>query len=104
MQLSVCLLGIVSQTLLPLKGRPGRIPAFEIMRCTPAIRAVIREGKTHMIYNMIVAGRDEGMIVLDQYLAELVERGLVEYEQALAKSSYPKEFARRCGRAESAAD
>ncbi|MBC7288067.1 MAG: type IV pilus twitching motility protein PilT [Armatimonadetes bacterium] len=104
MQLSVCLLGVVSQTLLPLKHRPGRVPAFEIMKCTPAIRAVIREGKTHMIYNLIQGGRDQGMIVLDAYLAELVKQDIVEYEQALAKSSYPKEFARRCGRAESAAD
>ncbi|MCD6351452.1 MAG: type IV pili twitching motility protein PilT, partial [Armatimonadetes bacterium] len=76
----------------------------EIMKCTPAIRAVIREGKTHMIYNLIQGGRDEGMIVLDQYLASLVDQDLVEYEHALAKSSYPKEFARRCGRAESAAE
>jgi len=104
MQLSVALVGVVSQALLPTKGHPGRIPAFEIMRCTPAIRAVIREGKTHMIYNLIQGGREEGMIVLDQYLAALVKRDLVEYEQALARSSYPKEFARRCGRSETAAD
>ncbi len=99
MQLSVCLLGVCSQTLLPLKGGGGRVPALEIMKCTPAIRAVIREGKTHMIYNLIQAGRDEGMIVLDHYLAELVKRDIVDYEHALAKSSYPNEFARRCGRA-----
>jgi len=103
MQLSVSLLGVVSQTLLPIKGGGGRVPALEIMKCTPAIRAVIREGKTHMIYNLIQAGRDEGMIVLDHYLAELVRRDIVDYEQALAKSSYPNEFARRCGRAPQAA-
>ena len=95
---------MISQALLPTKGRPGRIPAFEIMRCTPAIRAVIREGKTHMIYNLIQGGREDGMIVLDQYLTGLVQQDLVEYEQALARSSYPKELARRCGRADSAAD
>lgn len=97
MQLSVTLGGVICQSLLPLKGRPGRIASFEIMAANPAIRAVIREGKTHMIYNLIQSGADEGMIVLDQYLAELVRKDLVEYEHALAKSSYPGEFARRCG-------
>lgn len=96
-QLAVTLGGVICQSLLPLKGRPGRVPSFEIMKATPAIRAVIREGKTHMIYNLIQSGADEGMIVLDQYLAGLVRNNLVDYEQALAKSSYPNEFARRCG-------
>jgi twitching motility protein PilT len=97
MQLSVVLAGVVCQALLPLKDRPGRVPSFEIMKGTPAIRAVIREGKTHMIYNLIQSGADEGMIVLDQYLAQMVRNGVVTYEAALAKSSYPSEFAKRCG-------
>ena len=97
MQLSVTLAGVICQALLPIKGRPGRIPSFEIMRGTPAVRAVIREGKTHMLYNLIQSGADEGMIVLDQYLASLVREEHVTYEAALAKSSYPKEFAKRCG-------
>jgi len=97
MQLSVTLGGVICQSLLPLKDKPGRMPAFEIMRGVPAIRAVIREGKTHMIYNLIQSGADDGMIVLDQYLAGLVREGHIAYESALAKSSYPKEFAKRCG-------
>jgi len=103
MQLAVTLGGVICQSLLPIKGRPGRVASFEIMKATPAIRAVIREGKTHMIYNLIQSGADEGMIVLDQYLAGLVRNNLVEYEHALAKSSYPNEFARRCGISETAA-
>jgi len=97
MQLSITLGGVICQALLPLKDRPGRACAFEIMRATPAIRAVIREGKTHMIYNLIQSGADQGMIVLDQYLSALVKNNVVEYESALSRSSYPKEFARRCG-------
>jgi twitching motility protein PilT len=98
MQLSVSLGAVISQSLLPLKTGGGRVPAFEIMIATSAIRSVIREGKTHMIYNQIQAGRDEGMVVLDQYLADLVRQDLVDYNLALARSSYPNEFARRCGR------
>jgi len=97
MQLAVTLGGVICQSLLPIKEGQGRVAAFEIMRGNPGIRAVIREGKTHMIYNQIQAGGEEGMIVLDQYLAGLVKNNSVEYEQALARSSYPHEFARRCG-------
>ncbi|HJN15617.1 MAG TPA: type IV pilus twitching motility protein PilT [Armatimonadota bacterium] len=96
-QLAVTLQAVVCQALLPVKEGEGRIPAFEIMIGTHGIRAAIREGKTHMLYNMIQAGADEGMIVLDQYLVGLVQQDLVEFEQALSKSSYPKEFYIRCG-------
>ena len=99
MQLAVCLAAVISQALLPIKGGGGRVPSFEIMICTPAIRAVIREGKTHMIYNLIQAGKDEGMVALDQYLADLVKADRVDYEMALSRSSYPNEFAKRCGMA-----
>ncbi|MBM3500036.1 MAG: type IV pilus twitching motility protein PilT [Armatimonadetes bacterium] len=96
-QLAVTLQAVVCQALLPLKGGGGRVPAFEVMLGTHGIRAAIREGKTHMLYNMIQAGADEGMVVLDQYLVGLVQQELVTFEEALAKSSYPKEFYMRCG-------
>lgn len=97
MQLSVSLAAVISQSLLPIKGGGGRVPGFEIMVCNPAIRAVIREGKTHMIYNLIQAGKEDGMVALDQNLADLVRTNQVEYVIALSKSSYPNEFAKRCG-------
>jgi twitching motility protein PilT len=97
MQLSVTLEAVVCQALLPKANVAGRIAAFEVMIASPAIRALIREGKTHQIYNSIQAGHDQGMIVLDQFLAELVRAGQVSYEDALSKSSYPGEFAHRCG-------
>jgi len=97
MQLAVTLQAVVCQSLLPLKTGEGRVPAFEIMLGTHGIRAAIREGKTHMLYNMIQAGAEQGMIVLDQYLVGLVRQDLVSFEEALAKSSYPKEFYMRCG-------
>ena len=96
MQLSVVLQGVVCQQLLHRRGG-GRIPSFEIMVGTPAIHALIREGKTHMIYNVIQSSADMGMIALDQYLVNLVRSGYVEYEEALSKSSNPKEFATRMG-------
>jgi twitching motility protein PilT len=96
-QLAVTLQAVVCQALLPLKAGDGRIPAFEVMLGTLGIRAAIREGKTHMLYNMIQAGAEDGMVILDQYLVQLVQQELVSFEDALAKSSYPKEFYMRCG-------
>ncbi len=90
-QLAITLQGVISQTLLPRKTG-GRVAAFEIMVATPAIRSLIREGKTHQMYSIIQTGGSYGMISLDQYLRDLVVNGVIEAENALAKSSNPAEF------------
>ena len=94
-QLSVTLRGIVSQALLPTKDGKGRIGAFEAMSVTPSIRTLIRDGKTHQLYSEIQTGGEFGMQTLDSDLLRLVKDGVVEYEQALARSSIPTEFVRR---------
>jgi twitching motility protein PilT len=94
-QLSVTLIGVISQTLLPRADIPGRIAAFEIMICTPAIRSLIRDGKTHQISSDIQTGFQFGMQSLDHNLLELVKSKLVRYEDALAKSSNAREFEQR---------
>ena len=96
-QLSVSLAAVICQDLLPTKGREGRVPSFEIMVGTPGIHAVIREGKTHMINTLIQAGAEEGMVLRDQYLSDMVREDLVTYENALVRSTSPTDFARRCG-------
>ncbi|HEY3268288.1 MAG TPA: type IV pilus twitching motility protein PilT [Armatimonadota bacterium] len=95
MQLSVTLLSVISQTLLPRADEKGRVAAFEVMVCTPAIRALIREGKTHQMYTDIQTGAEHGMISLDQYLLDLVKSRVIKYEDALSKSSNPKDFEQR---------
>jgi twitching motility protein PilT len=95
MQLSVVIQAVISQTLLHRQDRPGRIAAFEIMLATPAIRNLIRERKTHQIYSMIQTGHDLGMQTLDAHLLELYRSALVNFEDALAKSSNPAEFRQR---------
>ena len=81
-QLSMVLQGVVSQQLIKLKDRPGRIPAVEVMVCTPAIRNLIREGKTHQITSLIQTGAKFGMQTMDSSLADLCNRGLISYEDA----------------------
>jgi len=90
-QLAACLAGVISQRLLPRIGG-GMIAAFEILIANNAVRSLVREGKTHQIRNVLAAGRAEGMCTLETWLNHLVANGLVTYEDAVARSSHPKEI------------
>jgi twitching motility protein PilT len=95
MQLAVTLQAVISMTLMPRADRPGRVPAFEIMIATPAIRNLIRERKTHQIYSTIQTSVDLGMQTLDNHLLDLYRKGVITFEMALSKSSNPSEFSAR---------
>lgn len=96
-QLSVTLQAVVSQTLVPTLDGHGRTAAYEVMVATPAIRSLIRDGKTHSLYMDIQTGADLGMQTLDGCLLKLVKEGKIDYEHALAKCSNTQEFIRRAG-------
>lgn len=98
MQLSVVLVGVLSQTLLPNAQGTGRVAAFELMVATPSVRNLIREGKTHQLYMDIQTGAEYGMQTLDSCLLNLVRRGLVDFEDAIAKASNPRDFEQRAQR------
>jgi twitching motility protein PilT len=97
--LAGALKGVVCQTLLKSADGKGRVPATEIMVTTSGIRNLIREGKTHQIYSAIQAGAKDGMIAMDQTLAQLVKSGKVTYDAALEKANQVNEFNRLVGRA-----
>ena len=88
LQLSQVIEAVLSQTLLPRIGG-GRIAAFEIMTATPAVRNLIREGKTFELPNVMRLSSKDGMQALDEALAFLVRDGIVSQEEALMKSSNP---------------
>jgi len=94
-QLSVTLQAVVSQSLLPLKSNKGRVAAFEVMVATPAIRTMIRDGKTHQIFKDIQTGGELGMQTLDGHLFWLLKNGHIDYEHALSKCSSVSEFEAR---------
>jgi twitching motility protein PilT len=77
MQLSLTLEAVLAQVLLPRADRPGRVPAVEVMIATPAIRNLIREGKTHQMLSVLQTGVQQSMQTLDQSLRQLVVSGLV---------------------------
>lgn len=90
-QLASVLLGIASERLLP-KTNGGLVPAMEILVANSSVRNLIREGKTHQLPNVIQTSASEGMISLDKVLAELVSRGEVALDDALAWSLDPRYF------------
>ncbi len=94
-QLSVTIQAIVSQTLLPLRNGKGRVAAFEVMTATPAIRTMIREGKTHALYHDIQTGVEHGMQTLDGSLLTLLKEGAIDWEHAVSKCSNVQEFTSR---------
>ena len=81
-QLASSLLGVISLRLLPRIGG-GRVPAYEIMPKNHAVENLIRENKTFQIDSVIETGIREGMMPLDRSLADLVQRGVVDVEDAL---------------------
>ncbi len=94
MQLSAILEAVLSQRLLPsLAG--GRVVASEIMIATPAIRTSIREGKTHMIDNIIKTSGELGMVSFETSLAALVGQGKISLETAREYALRPEDLMRQ---------
>jgi len=96
-QLSIGLEGIVTQQLLPTADGAGRVCAVEVLVPTPAIRNLIREGKTHQIYSTLQTGGSHGMQTMDAALADLVRRQKITRELAETRSSSPEELRRLMG-------
>lgn len=93
-QIAATIQGIVTQQLLPRVDGKGRAVACEVLVPTPAVRNLIREGKTHQIYTVMQTGTKYGMQTMDSALAELVRRKLISRELAEARSSNPEDLAR----------
>ncbi|QSZ26533.1 type IV pilus twitching motility protein PilT [Aceticella autotrophica] len=93
-QLSNVLEGIISQQLLPRIDNSGRIVAVEVMIATPAIRNLIREGKTFQIQSMIQTGNKFGMISMDMSIVQLEKKGLISMDDAFTYSIDKENFKR----------
>jgi twitching motility protein PilT len=102
MQLSVALEGIVTQQLLPTADGSGRVVGCEVLVPTPAVRNLIREGKTHQIYSVLQTSGARGMQTMDAHLAQLVHQGKITRALAEARASVPEELRRLMGGAPAA--
>ncbi|MSQ93098.1 MAG: PilT/PilU family type 4a pilus ATPase [Gemmataceae bacterium] len=98
-QLSVALIGVLSQTLLPRKPE-GVVAAYEMLVMTPAVSNLIRENKTYRIDSSIQTGLKDGMFLMDESLFRLWREGVCEKEEVLLRSQKPMELADRIRAAE----
>lgn len=93
MQLSNTLEVVMAQRLLPASSG-GRLPASEILLATPAVRNIIREGKTHQLDNVIQTSGELGMMSLESSLAQWVDRGEIDMDVAQQYALRPEELGR----------
>jgi twitching motility protein PilT len=96
-QLSMTLEAVLTQKLLPRKVGRGVILAAEVMVCTPAIRALIRENKVHEMYGILQVSQKYGMITMNMSLYDLVSAAQVSAERAISTSNLPEELERMLG-------
>ncbi|OGJ44654.1 type IV pili twitching motility protein PilT [Candidatus Peregrinibacteria bacterium RIFCSPLOWO2_02_FULL_48_14] len=89
-QLSTTLLGVVAQRLIPRADGSGRVLALEVLVRNDAITNCIKEGNTHQIYSMMQIGKADGMITLDNSLAELFKSGLISEQDMLLRAHDPQ--------------
>ena len=93
-QLSLGLLAIIAQQLVPAADGRGRYPATEILLANTAVSHIIRKAEDHMLRSQLSLGRSEGMMMMEESLAELVRSGSITYETASRYCFRPEEFQR----------
>ncbi len=93
-QRAAALQGVCVQQLIPTADGRGRAVACEVMVATPAIRNLIREGKTHQIYSMMQAGGKFGMVTMDMSLAHLVRTGRISLDLARERCANEEDLRR----------
>ncbi|MBI3910476.1 MAG: type IV pilus twitching motility protein PilT [Armatimonadetes bacterium] len=91
-QLSASLRGVVAQTLVRTCDGTGRAAVVEVLVSTPAVRNLIREGKTFQLPSIIQTGTKEGMITIEASLYELLKKGRITREEALSKAPDREQF------------
>ncbi len=92
-QLAGTLLAVIYQRLLP-KRSGGLVAAYEVMIGVPAVRNLVREGKTRQLRNILITHRSDGMQTLESSLTGLVSAGLIDHGAATEASLYPKDIAK----------
>jgi len=96
-QLSVALQGVMTQQLVPTADGASRVVACEVLVPTPAVRNLIREGKTHQIPSSMQTGSNVGMQTMDAALAQLVRAGKITQRLAEQRAQVPEELKRLLG-------
>lgn len=91
-QISTVLKAIVAQRLIPSLDKTTRIPAVEVLQNIPSVSAVIREGRTHLIDNILETEEEQGLYLFEKYLLQLYEKSMISKETALSHAIRPNEI------------
>jgi twitching motility protein PilT len=91
-QLSQTLAAVIHQRLLPRADGTGRVAAFEVMLGTPAVRNLVKEGKSHQLRNVVATGSGQGMYTLESDLRRLMMAGVITREVATSATLHPTEL------------
>jgi twitching motility protein PilT len=94
-RISKCLIGSISQRLIPLKKGPGRAMAFETLVNTPSIGKTIFSGKVHQLNAAMYQNRQEGNSMMDDSVMKLLEKGKISYDAALSSVIEVDEFKKK---------
>jgi len=88
-QLAQTLIGVVCLRLVPRVSGSGRVAAAEVLVANEAVRALIRDAKTHQLRNVLMTGKQNGMQTLEMHLSDLVNAGHISYESARSATDHP---------------
>jgi len=91
-QLALALHAIVVQTLVPRADGKGRVPAIELLLASYPVRHHIRSDNLQKLYNEITLGKRQGMITMEESLAQLVQNAAIDIEEARMRASHPEAF------------
>ncbi len=97
--LSVSIIAVISQVLMPRADASGLVAGFEVMLSTPAIENHIRKNETFKMTSVIQTSKNQGMVLLDDYLADLHRRGIITREVMLEKAQMPRDLDERAPKA-----
>jgi len=90
--ISESLRGVISQQLVPRKDGVGVVPVFEVLLVTPAVANMIRKNEMHQLQSAMITGRNQGMVIFDDSLMDLVNSGVITAEEAFKRANDPEPF------------
>ena len=91
-QMSLGLLAVVAQRLVPRSDRPGRVAAVEVLRNNTAVANLVRDGKTHQLYGVLETSAKDGMRTMDAALKDLYLKGLIAFDEARTRMRNPSQL------------
>ncbi len=96
-RLASLLVAVICQTLVPRANGNGRIAAVEVLIASPAAKSLIREGKVHHLHNVITTSRDNGMVTMDEALADLYKAGAISLKTVMSTCNDSNEVKKYLG-------